>query len=253
MQITSHNQYMTDGMDARELERTPMAMFTKWFEQATHAGVAEPEAMTLSTVALPDAPAPAAHTARVDKRTWPVPAARPSARVVLLKRADEHGFQFFSNYDSRKGDELAHNPWCSLTFYWAPLCRSVRVCGRVMRLSAQESQAYYDSRPLGSRIGAWASPQSQVIDSREALTQRVAACEQRFGVPPAAVVDSKVPINKPIPLPPHWGGYRVIPDEVEFWIGRTSRLHDRFRYVRDPHTPAPLSDADSWTIERLAP
>ncbi|WFD42625.1 pyridoxal 5'-phosphate synthase [Malassezia psittaci] len=253
MQITSHEQYITDGMDASELEPTPMAMFTKWFEQATDAGVPEPEAMTLSTVAMPQAPAPASRSSSKDKQTWRMDAPRPSARVVLLKRADEDGFQFFSNYESRKGDELASNPWCSLTFYWPKIHRSVRVCGRAVRLTKEESQAYFDTRPLGSRLGAWASPQSQVIASREDLRKRVSNYEEKFHVPPAVVVDSKVPFDQFIPLPPYWGGYRVIPDEVEFWIGRTSRLHDRFRYARDPHTDQSLSDADSWTIERLAP
>ncbi|WFD02831.1 pyridoxal 5'-phosphate synthase [Malassezia obtusa] len=244
---------MTNGMNESELESTPMTMFTKWLQQAIKAGVPEPEAMTLSTVAVPDAPAPASESSALDKSAWRTGAPRPSARVVLLKRADEHGFQFFSNYESRKGDELAANPWCSLTFYWAKMHRSVRVCGRAERLSQAESQDYFDSRPLGSRIGAWASPQSQVIESREVLSKRLSDYEKRFEVPPAAVVESKVPFDKQIPVPPHWGGYRVIPDEVEFWIGRASRLHDRFRYVRDPHSSAALSDANSWTIERLAP
>lgn len=253
-QITSHKQYITDGMDASELESAPMAMFSKWFRQATDAGVSEPEAMTLTTVALPNASAPASENPAVDKGGWKVDAPRPSARMVLLKRADDSGFQFFTNYESRKGDELEANPWCSLTFYWPKLCRSVRVCGRAERLSREESQAYYDSRPIGSKIGAWASPQSRALASREELTQRVEQCEKRFDVPAAAAIaDAKVPIDKDLPLPPHWGGFRVVPDEVEFWTGRASRLHDRFRYARDPHSTAPLNDASSWTIERLAP
>lgn len=239
--VTSHTQYVTDGMDESELEPTPMAMFSKWFHQALDAGVAEPEAMTLSTVALPAAPAPASASSPVDKRAWRVDAPRPSARIVLLKHADQHGFQFFSNYASRKGEELDANPWCSLTFFWASVHRSVRVCGRVERVSKEESEAYYHSRPKGSQLGAWASPQSEAIASRDVLTARVAAVEKEYGA------------ADPIPLPPHWGGYRVIPDEVEFWTGRTSRLHDRLRYVRDPHTASALSEPASWTMERLAP
>ena len=253
MEITSHQQYITDGMEESELEPTPMAMFSKWFQQAVATGVPEPEAMTLSTVAMPEAPAPASRSSAHDKQAWSINVPRPSARIVLLKRADESGFQFFSNYESRKGEELDANPWCSLTFFWSKMHRSVRVCGRVVRLSEAESKAYYDTRPLGSRIGAWASPQSQVIESREALTQRVADYEKKFDVPPAAVVEPVAPFNKSIPLPPYWGGYRVIPDEVEFWVGRASRLHDRFRYARDPNTDAKVSDASSWTVERLAP
>lgn len=221
-----------------------MAMFQKWFQHALEVGVPQPEAMTLSTTSLPQAPAPASSSSMQDKTKWSVSKPRPSARTVLLKGADDRGFYFYSNYTSRKGDELAANPWCSLSFYWPTLHRSVRVLGRAERVPKDVSQAYFDSRPIGSRIGAWASPQSQVIPSREALENLVAACEREFKHP---TEESKVPV------PDHWGGYLVVPDEIEFWTGRNNRLHDRFRYVRDPHSDLPLTDASSWTIERLAP
>lgn len=217
MLVTTRSQYYTEGLDADQLEAEPMRMFARWFEDAQKADEPEPEAMTLSTVALPQAPPPGGNSS-IDKSGWPVDAPRPSARVVLLKRADDAGFQFFSNYESRKGTELDHNPWCALTFFWSKLHRSVRVLGRVERLAPEESKEYYDSRPVGSRIGAWASPQSSVIPDRAELDRLVHDAEQRFG-------------GADIPLPPHWGGYRVVPDEIEFWMGRPNRLHDRMRCV----------------------
>ena len=245
-QITSHNQYHTSGLDPTTLEPTPMRMFTRWFDELVAAGVHEPEAMTLSTTALPGERG--------------VGAPRPSARVVLLKRASEDGFEFFTNYGSRKGRELEANPWCALTFYWPALSRSVRVVGRAERVPREASQAYFDTRPVGSRIGAWASPQSNVLASREELEQRLRATEERFGVRDA----NAAPADTKIPVPDHWGGYVVVPDEVEFWVGRENRLHDRFRYVArttdtahrrytcDPNTTAPLRER-AWTVERLAP
>lgn len=223
--ITSHHQYVTDGMSASELDPAPMVMFNRWFQDALRAGVTEPEAMTLTTTSLPKAPAPASGSSGVNKSSWRIDAPRPSARTVLLKRADEQGFQFFTNYGSRKGEELAANPWCALTFYWPTMHRSVRVLGRAERLPRDVSKAYFDSRPVGSRIGAWASPQSQAIASRDALQELVHKAEKRFGVTSDASDETNVP------LPDHWGGFLVIPDEIEFWTGRANRLHDRFRCV----------------------
>ena len=211
--ITTHNQYSTTGLHETELTSSPMEQFEKWFQHAVSEKVAEPEAMTLST-------------------TTPGPPPRPSARVVLLKQIDSKGFLFFSNYASRKGGELEKNPYCALTFFWQPLSRSVRVCGRVERLTPEESKAYFDSRPLGSRIGAWASPQSTKIENREQLENLVRAKERELGVPGAAKLtqaESYQGEDKDIPLPDYWGGYRVVPDEIEFWAGRPNRLHDRFR------------------------
>ncbi|WFD33966.1 pyridoxal 5'-phosphate synthase [Malassezia cuniculi] len=241
MLVTTRSQYNTEGLDVHQIEAEPMAMFGRWFDDAHKADELEPEAMNLSTVALPGAPAPgvsSSSSSSADKSAWPVDAPRPSSRIVLLKHADARGFQFFSNYDSRKGNELDANPWCALTFFWPKLHRSVRVLGRVERLSPEESKAYYDTRPVGSRIGAWASPQSRVIADRAELDRLVRDTEQRFATS-----------EEDIPLPPHWGGYRVVPDEVEFWMGRPNRLHDRIRYVRDPNTPM----ANDWSVERLAP
>lgn len=244
-QVTTHEQYLTNGMAESELLQTPMAMFQQWFQEAIDAGVPEPEAMTLCTTSLPDSPAPADASSPTDKSKWRVNAPRPSARTVLLKGADERGFYFYTNYASRKGDELAANPWCSLSFYWPQMHRAVRVLGCAKRVPRSVSQTYFDSRPVGSRVGAWASPQSQVISSRGALESFVAACERKFGSPTND--------DAQIPVPEHWGGYVVVPDEMEFWVGRKNRLHDRYRYTRDPNTMQPLTDAASWAIERLAP
>lgn len=239
--ITSHNQYRTAGLERDELSLSPIVQFNKWFKHAGQNGVPEPEAMTISTVAL-------------DRANG---IARPSSRVVLLKQVDEQGFLFFSNYTSRKGRELEGNPYASLAFYWKELSRSVRVCGRVEKLSKEESKAYYDSRPLGSRIGAWASPQSTTIGSRQELEGKVKAVEEKFSVPGAAGLDdgNKWQGNEKevdVPLPDFWGGYRIVPDEVEFWCGRPNRLHDRFRYTRSIESKVAAND-DNWTIDRLAP
>lgn len=239
--ITSHNQYKTAGLERDELSPSPIVQFNNWFKHASENRVPEPEAMSISTVAL-------------DKSTG---VARPSSRVVLLKQVDPQGFLFFSNYSSRKGRELEGNPYASLAFYWKELSRSVRVCGRVEKLTAAESKEYYDSRPLGSRIGAWASPQSTTIGSRQELEQKVKDVETKFNVPNAAGLEDG---NKwqgdekkvDVPLPDFWGGYRIVPDEVEFWCGRTNRLHDRFRYTRSIESKVAANE-DQWTIDRLAP
>lgn len=227
-EILTHNQYKTDGLDRDDLASSPLTQFRVWLQDAVeHPDIAEPEAMTISTVAVvPSASDPATMVAR------------PSSRVVLLKRVDERGFIFFTNYDSRKGKELAANPFIALTFYWYALHRSVRVCGRVERLSRQENDPYFNSRPLGSRMGAIASPQSQTIANRSELEERVRTVEEEHKVPGAAGLDPEEQpdqyADRNIPVPDYWGGFRVIADEVEFWMGRSNRLHDRFRCVFIP-------------------
>lgn len=191
------------------LAASPHEQFAVWFEQALQAQVIEPNAMTLATA-----------TAN----------GKPSARIVLLKGYDERGFVFFTNYLSRKGRELADNTQASLLFFWPELERQVRLEGRVEKVQTQESDAYYCSRPLGSRIGAWASPQSQPI-TRQELESRTAELAAELGEDP--------------PRPEHWGGYRLVPDYAEFWQGRPSRLHDRLTYRRQEN--------GAWTIVRLAP
>lgn len=187
-----------------------MAQFGRWFDEVLNAGLNEPYAMTLAT-------------ANVD--------GVPSARMVLLKGYDERGFMFFTNHGSRKGAELASNPNAALVFYWNQLDRQVCVRGTVTRLGPDESEAYWVTRPRGSRLGAWASRQSAVLEDREVLDDRVRELEQRFG--------------DEIPLPEFWGGYVVTPVTVEFWQGRTDRLHDRFRYTR--------TVGQGWQLDRLYP
>lgn len=194
-----------------DLRSDPIEQFHLWFADARAANVPAPEAMTLATATLD---------------------ARPSARMVLLKGVDERGFVFYTNYDSRKGRELEENPRAALVFYWPALQRQVRVEGRVERVSRAESEAYFRTRPLGSRVGAHASPQSQAIPDRAWLEERVRAVEASYS-------------DGDVPLPENWGGNRVIPDAVEFWQGWLNRLHDRLRYQRGPD--------GSWIIERLAP
>lgn len=206
--------YSLGVLSEAEVDRDPIRQFEIWFEQALQSQLPEPNAMTLATA---DADG------------------RPSARIVLIKGVDARGFTFFTNYDSRKGRDLAHNPYASLLFHWIELERQVRVEGKVVKTSETESDAYFASRPAASRIGAWASEQSRVIADRTVIETREAEFVAKFG-------------NTP-PRPPQWGGYRLVPDRIEFWQGRPSRLHDRIRYVNagDNDLAAP------WSIERLAP
>ena len=187
----------------------PLSQFDQWLQEAIKAEVPEPNAMTLATVGGD---------------------LRPSTRIVLVKGYDAAGIVFYTNYDSRKGHELAGNPYAALQFHWVELERVVRIEGRMERTSAAESDAYYASRPLDSRIGAWASPQSQVIAGRSVLVASAAKYAAQFMLNP--------------PRPPHWGGYRLMPDQWQFWQGRKSRLHDRLRYTQQ---------GGQWLRERLAP
>ena len=202
--------YKKDGLSEADVVDNPIAQFQCWLDAAIQGGVYEPNAMTLATVGEDG---------------------QPSARIVLLKGLDERGLAFYTNKESRKGQQLATNEKAALTFWWPPLERQVRFEGLIADVEAAEADAYYASRPLGSRIGAWASPQSQVVSSREVLDQAEQAFNEKFadGEPPR---------------PPHWGGYRLVPDRVEFWQGRSSRLHDRLCY---------RLDHGKWIIERLAP
>jgi pyridoxamine 5'-phosphate oxidase len=204
--------YERDELDEAHSAADPLQQFRTWLDQALQAQLPEPNAMTLATVGADG---------------------RPSTRVVLIKGVDERGIVWYTNYHSRKGRELEAHPFAALQFHWVELERVVRIEGPVQRVDAAESDAYYASRPLDSRLGAWASPQSEVIASRAVL---VAAAAK------AAAVHALNP-----PRPPHWGGYRLTPDRWEFWQGRKSRLHDRLRYRPDPAAHG------GWLRERLAP
>ena len=203
-------EYTLAGLRRADLDADPIGQFQKWFAQAMQAEIVEPNAMTLATVAADG---------------------QPSTRIVLLKGIDQRGFSFFTNYESRKGRELAENPKASLTFFWAGLERQVSVGGTVSRLSREESDAYFAVRPLGSQRGAWVSKQSTVVANREYLEKRLTEVEAEFG--------------EKVPMPPYWGGYVISPSSMEFWQGRPNRLHDRFRYKRQ--------DSGVWVIERLSP
>jgi pyridoxamine 5'-phosphate oxidase len=207
---TLRHEYETRGLDVPELAPDPLAQFARWYEEAAAEGIYEPHAMTLSTAG---------------------PDGRPASRYVLLRGVDERGFQFFTSYRSAKARDLDATGHAALTWGWLELHRQVRARGSVTRLSPAESDAYFRTRPRGSQIAAWASPQSEVIPDREELERRVAEIEARFE-------------GRPVPRPEHWGGYRLEPGDVEFWQGRHSRLHDRLRYRRED---------DRWVIERLAP
>jgi pyridoxamine 5'-phosphate oxidase len=197
-------------LDPADVDPDPIAQFRRWFGDAAGSGMRQPEAMTVATV---DA------------------AGRPRSRYMLLKSVDERGFCFFTNYHSAKAGELAERPYAALTFGWLVMYRSVRVEGAVERLPEDESDAYFASRPRDSQLGAWASPQSSVIAGRAELERAMADLERRYA-------------GADVPRPPHWGGFILRPDRVEFWQGRPSRLHDRVRYE---------SDGDGWRVQRLAP
>ncbi len=203
-------EYAAARLDAADVDPDPLRQFARWFEDARRAELLEPNAMTLAT-ASPDG--------------------EPSARIVLLKAADERGFSFFTDYRSRKGRDLEANPRAALVFHWGELERQVRVSGTVTRVPRKESDAYFQSRPRGSRLGAWTSHQSSVIATREALEAGLQEVAARFD-------------GADVPLPPHWGGFRVRPDAIEFWQGRENRLHDRILYLREGGT---------WRISRLSP
>jgi pyridoxamine 5'-phosphate oxidase len=208
-------QYGQGTLDFKDLAPKPTEQFHKWFQAAVDAKVYQPETVTLATASLPDG--------------------KVSARMVFMKELDDRGFVVYSNWEtSHKGKDIATNPQAALTFWWHELERQVRVEGHVERLSPEESQVYYDTRIRGSRIGAWASPQSQVLAGREELEERVKEVEKRFEG------------QEHIPVPPFWGGLRVVPEMVEFWQGRQSRLHDRLRYTK-------IAGEQEWRIERLAP
>ncbi|EEF61016.1 pyridoxamine 5'-phosphate oxidase [Pedosphaera parvula] len=204
-------EYTLAGLRRADLDQDAIKQFQKWFQQALAGKLTEPNAMTLATA---------------NKEGF------PSARIVLLKGVDERGFTFFTNYESRKGRELTENPNASLVLYWPEMERQVNIAGTVTRVSREESALYFNSRPKGSRLAAWVSAQSEVIENRAALEEKLTSLSSQHA-------------GEEVPLPPFWGGYCLNPSRIEFWQGRPNRLHDRFRYLRQ---------ADGqWTIDRLAP
>lgn len=204
-------EYAKNGLAEGELAPTPAKQIERWFHDAIHAGHPEPTAMTLATASL---------------------GGEPAARVVLVKGVDERGLVFFTNYESAKGIQLAENPRACGNIFWVLLERQIRITGSVEKVSREESEAYFKSRPRESQLGAWASEQSTMLRHREDLEARLESVRARFG-------------SGDIPCPPFWGGYRLLPDRVEFWQGRPSRLHDRLRYS--------LTPTAEWSIERLSP
>ena len=202
--------YTRQSLLEANIRPDPIQQFQTWFDQAVEANLLEPNAMTLATAS---------------------PNGTPSARIVLLKGVDQRGFVFYTNYNSQKGQELAANPQAALVFLWGELERQVRVAGAVEKIADQETEAYFNSRPHSSQLGAWASDQSCVIPNREGLEQRLTDLTEQYQ-------------DQAVPRPLHWGGFRVIPQEIEFWQGRPSRLHDRLRY---------RLEADHWIVERLSP
>jgi pyridoxamine 5'-phosphate oxidase len=205
------SNYALSGLNETDLLETPFQQFQLWLEQAIAAELPEPNAMTLATLSAQG---------------------KPIARMVLLKGLDEKGFVFYTNYDSAKGKQLTETDSAALVFWWAGLERQVRVEGTVEKVSSEESDAYFQSRPKASQLGAWASPQSQVIENRDVLEERLAQLEEKYA-------------TEKVPRPTHWGGFRVIPTAIEFWQGRPSRLHDRIRYE--------LDEKGDWFYQRLAP
>ncbi len=204
-------EYTLHGLDFTDIDSNPFIQFKHWFDDAMKAEVPEPNAMHLATASA---------------------SGQPSGRIVLLKGLDETGFVFYTNYESQKGKNLAENPLASLTFFWAELERQVRIEGKVEKVAEEESIAYFHSRPHSSQLGAWASPQSQAIENREVLENNFKSLEAKYE-------EGKVP------KPSHWGGYRLLPQQIEFWQGRPSRLHDRILYQNER--------SNLWKIERLAP
>ena len=198
------------GLHELAVNRDPIAQFKNWYSHARRTGVPLPDSFTLATV---------------------TPDGKPDARMLLLKGVDEKGFVFYTNYGSRKGDEIAKNPSAAMVFHWNQLFRQVRIEGRLEKVTTQESEAYFHSRLRGSQVGAWASLQSSIISDREELEKKVAEYEAKFK-------------GQAVPLPPSWGGFRLTPERIEFWQGRPSRLHDRLCFVRE---------AGSWKIFRLSP
>jgi pyridoxamine 5'-phosphate oxidase len=208
---SSRYDHGVGGLHRRDLDPDPIKQFSSWFTAAIEHGIKDVNAMSLATATRDG---------------------YPSVRIVLLKGFDHDGFVFFTNYESQKGRELAENPRAALGFYWIEMDRQIRIAGPVERSSREESERYFHSRPLGSQLGAWASRQSQTLDARRILEARMAQMTERF-------------VEKTIPLPEHWGGFRLKPETIEFWQGRTNRLHDRFLYRRQTDK--------TWTIDRLAP
>ncbi len=203
--------YTLAGLSEADVDSDPIKQFGVWFKQVLDADLLEPNAMTLAT-ATPDG--------------------KPTARIVLLKGVDERGFVFYTNYESQKGQQLIANPYAALVFLWDKLERQIRIEGKVVKLDLEESEAYFHSRPKASQLGAWASDQSRVIPNREVLEQRLEDLKTQYK-------------DETVPIPEHWGGFRVIPDRIEFWQGRPSRLHDRLIYD--------LQDDGSWQVQRLSP